>query len=134
MLADSLKIYKIPDKVIDFITEAKINWKVELTTEGKTLAEVKISAGIFQGDSLTPQLFVIAMIPLSYLESAERLQFWKSQEKVDYLMYMDDIKLFFKNAKGLGNLMQTIRIYNQDMGIEFVIEKCVTLIMIWKEN
>ena len=32
----------------------------------KTLAEVKIQRGIFQVDSLSPLLFVIAMMSLSY--------------------------------------------------------------------
>ena len=39
-------------------------------------------------------------------------------------MYMDDIKLFAKkNEKELGNLIQNIRTYSQDIGMEFGIEK-----------
>ena len=41
-IIECLKTYKISNKVINFITEAMKNWKVELTTEEKTLAEVKI--------------------------------------------------------------------------------------------
>ena len=44
-------------------------------------------------------------------------------------MYMHDIKLFSKNEKELKKLIQTIRIYNQDIGMEFTIEKCAMLIM-----
>ncbi len=44
-------------------------------------------------------------------------------------MYMDDIKLFAKNEKELETLIQTIRIYSQDIGMEFGIEKCAMLIM-----
>ena len=39
-------------------------------------------------------------------------------------MYMDDIKIFAKNEKELETLVQTIRIYSQDIGMEFGIEKC----------
>ena len=60
-------MYKISDKVINFITEAMKNWKVELTAGGKTLAKVKIKSSIFQGDSLLPQF---VMISLNYLGSA----------------------------------------------------------------
>ena len=35
-------MHKISNNVIRFITEAMINWKAELTTGGKILAEVKI--------------------------------------------------------------------------------------------
>ena len=43
-------------------------------------------------------------------------------------MYMDDIKLFAKSEKELETLIQTIKIYSQDIGMEFVIEKCDMLI------
>ena len=44
-------------------------------------------------------------------------------------MYMDDIKLFAKNEKELETQIQAVRIYNQDIGMKFGIEKCDTLIM-----
>ena len=44
-------------------------------------------------------------------------------------MYGDDIKKFVKSEKELEILIQTIRIYRQDMEIEFSIEKCIMLIM-----
>ena len=42
---------------------------------------------------------------------------------------MDDIKLFTKNEKELKTLIHAVRIYSQDIGIEFGIEKCAMLIM-----
>ena len=44
-------------------------------------------------------------------------------------MYMDDIKLFAKNEKELETLIQTVRIYSQDIKMEFGIEKCTMLVM-----
>ena len=44
-------------------------------------------------------------------------------------MYMDDIKLLAKNEKELETLIHTIRIYGQDIGMEFGIEKCALLVM-----
>ena len=44
-------------------------------------------------------------------------------------MYMDDIKLFAKNEKELETLLQAVRIYSQDIGMEFGKEKCTMLIM-----
>ena len=46
----------------------------------------------------------------------------RSLEKVNHLMYMDDIKLFAKNEKGLETLLHTVRIYSQGIGMEFGIE------------
>ena len=42
-------------------------WKTVLTENGEVLGEVKLKRGIFQGDSLSPLLFVMIMIPLSIL-------------------------------------------------------------------
>ena len=44
-------------------------------------------------------------------------------------MYMDNIKLFAKNEKELETLIQMVRIYSQDIGMEFGIEKCAILAM-----
>ena len=37
---------------------------------------------------------------------------------------MDNIKLFSKNEKELETLIHAVRIYSQDIGMEFFIEKC----------
>ena len=39
-------------------------WKTQLTANNKPVGEVTIIRGIFQGDSLSPLQFVIAMSPL----------------------------------------------------------------------
>ena len=44
-------------------------------------------------------------------------------------MYMDDIKLLAKNEKELETLIHTVRIYSQDIGMEFGSEKCAMLVM-----
>ena len=44
-------------------------------------------------------------------------------------MDMDDIKLFAKNEKEQETLIHAVRIYNQNVGMEFGIEKCAMLVM-----
>ena len=44
-------------------------------------------------------------------------------------MYMDDIKVFAKNEKELETLIHAVRIYSQDIGMEFNIEKYAMLVM-----
>ena len=96
-----LKMYQIPDQVVQFIGKTMENWGVELTVEGKSLAEVKIQRGIFQGDVLWPILFVIALMPPNHIlkKCTAGYKLSKLQEKFNHLMYMDDIKLFAKNEK-----------------------------------
>ena len=42
---------------------------------------------------------------------------------------MDDIKLFAENEKELDTQIHAVRIYSQDIGMEFGIEKCAILAM-----
>ena len=127
-----LKLYKISYEVINFIEKTMETWRVELTAGGRSIAETKIQSRIFQGDALSPLLFIIAMMPLNYILRkcvAGYKPTW-SQEKINHLMYMDDIKLFAKKfKKELETLIHTVRIYNQDIEMEFSIEKCAMLVM-----
>ena len=56
---------------------------MNLTARGKTLVEVKIQRDIFQGDALSPLLFVIAMMQLNHIlrKYTGSYKFTKSQEK-----------------------------------------------------
>ena len=105
-------------------------WSVELIAGGQSLAEAKIQIGTFQGDALSLLLFVIALMPLSHIlrKSTAGYKLSKSQ-KINLLMYMDEIKLFAKNEKELETLIQTVRMNSQDIRMEFDIEKCVVLVM-----
>ena len=69
----------------------------------KTLTEGKIQRGIFRRDELSPLLFVIAMMPLTYIlrKCTGSYKFAKSQEKINPLMYNDYMKLFAKTEKEL---------------------------------
>ena len=106
-------------------------WSVKLTAKGRSLAETKIQREIFQGDALSPLLFIIAMMPLNHIlrKCIAGYKLSGLQEKINHLMYIDDIKLFAKNEKELENFIHTIRIYSQDIGMEFGIEKCAMLVM-----
>ena len=71
------------------------------------------------------------MMPLNHIlrKCTAGYKLSKSQEKINHLMYMDDIKLFAKNEKELETLIHAVRIYSQDIGMEFGREKCAMLVM-----
>ena len=106
-------------------------WGVELTAGRKSLAEAKIQICIFQGDALSPSLFIIAMMPLNHIlrKCTAGYKLSRSLENINHLMYMDDIKLSAQNEKELETLIHAVRIYSQDIGMKFGIEKCAMLVM-----
>ena len=43
--------------------------------------------------------------------------------------FMEDLKLYSRSEKGLDSLVQTVRVFSEDIGMEFGIEKCAMLVM-----
>ena len=76
---------------------------MELTCAQEVLGGVKIMRGIFQGDSLSLLLFVSALIPLTHIlrKSKPGYEFSGSGEKINHLLYIDDLKLYRKIEKEL---------------------------------
>ena len=107
-----------------------------MTAGERSLAEAKVQRGIFQGDALSLLLFIIAMMPLNYIlrKFTARCKLSKSQENINHLLYMDGVKLFAKNGKELENLMNAVKIYRQDIGMEFGIEKYSSVAKVKPKN
>ena len=106
-----LKMYKISHEVINFIEQTMKIWRVELTAGGRSIAETKIQRGVFQGDALSPLLFIIAKMPLNHTlkKCTAGYKLSRLQEKINHLMYMDDIKLFAKNEREVETLIHAVR-------------------------
>ena len=85
------------------------------------IGEVESKQGIFQGDSLSPLVFVLALIPLSLILRKRKAayQFSESKEKINHLLSMDDLKLYSSSEKGLDSLIQTVHVFSEDKGMEF---------------
>ena len=96
---------------------------------GRSLAETNIQRGIFQGDALSPLLFIIAMMPLNHIlrKCTAGCKLSRLQEKINHLIYMDDIKLFAKIEKKLEARILTE--YKVKTGMEFGIDKFAMLLM-----
>ena len=86
-IINSLKMYKISDAVINFTNITMKIGRVELTAGGRRLTEAKIQRGIFQGDALSPLLFIIAMMPLNHIlrKCTAGYKLSRSQEKFNHL-------------------------------------------------
>ena len=76
-------------------------------------------------------MFALALIPLSLIlrkpKAAYELQ--ESKEKISHLLFMDDLKLNGQSEIGLDSLVQAVRVFSEDIGMEFGIGKCGKLVM-----
>ena len=53
----------------------------------------------------------------------------ESRGKINHLLFMDDLKVYGETMKELDSLMQRVRIFNSDIGMQYEISKCATLEM-----
>ena len=106
-------------------------WRVTLCAGNSELGEVDVKQGVFQGGSLSHLVFALALIPLSLIlrKAKATYEFSRSKENIDHLLFMDDLKLYSCIEKGLDLLVQTLRVFSEDKGLEFGKEKCTMLVI-----
>ena len=64
-------------------------------------------------------MFVLALIPLSLILSKVKAayEFSGNKDKINHLLFMDDLKLYSWNEKKLDLLVQTIHTFSKDIGM-----------------
>ena len=101
-LINALKLYKISPVIVNFIKFSMSLWKTNLllTHENGTLRsnKIHIDCGIFQGDSLSPLIFCLALAPSSTILNGTGYGYKIQNRFISHLFYMDDLKLFAKAA------------------------------------
>ena len=103
-------------------------WKTNLClnhAQGSTVCKnINIKCRIFQRDSLSPLLFCLAVVPLSYELNNTGYGYSIYEEKLNHLSYMDNLKLYGKNDYELEGLLRTVKAFSDDIGITFGLDKC----------
>ena len=122
-------MFGVAENIKSLLVNSMEKWKVMLCSGNSELGVVEIKRGIFQEDSLSPLVFVLALIPLSLIlrKAKAAYEFSESKEKINHLLFMDDLKLYSQSEKGLDSLVQTVHVFSEDIGMEFGIEKCVMM-------
>ena len=130
-IIECLDLFGVAENIKSLLVNSMEKWKVMLCSGNSELGDVEIKPDIFQGDSLSPLVFVLALIPLSLIlrKAKAAYEFSESKEKINHLLSMDDLKLYSRSEKGLDSLVQTVRVFSEDIGMEFGIKKCATLVM-----
>jgi len=90
---------------------------------------IQIRRGIFQGDSLSPLIFCITLIPLTNeLNRADcGYQVHGTERKISHLLYMDDLKLIGRNENDLKNEMKIVQTISKNKNMNFGLEKCARI-------
>ena len=124
----AVEFYKISLIISNFLRTSITKWQTRLflSHNNGTLKSdpIKIKHGIFQGDSLSPLLFCLALIPPSNELNNTGYGYKIFDRTINHLFYMDDLKLFAKNDQDLEGLLNTVKEFSNDIDMEFGLDKC----------
>ena len=131
-ILDSMSLCKIHPSIISFFRTSFSQCSVNLFLSGRDLGKVPIKRGLFQGDSVSPIHFIIALIPLSYLLSRSDSGFKVllpsgDETNINHRLYMDDLKLYGRSAAELSSLLEVTAKFSRDINMEFGLSKCGTV-------
>ena len=117
-IKECLDLFGVAENIKTLLVNSMKKWRVMLCAGNSELGEVDIKRGIFQGDSLSPLVFVLALIPLSLIlrKTKAAHEFSGRKEKINHILFMDDLKFNSRNEKELHLLVWTIRVFSKDTG------------------
>ena len=104
-IIECLDLFGAAENIKGLLVNSMGKWKVMYCSGNSELGEVEIKRGIFQGDYLSPLVFVLAFIPLRLILRKAAYEFLESKEKINHLLFMDDLKLYSRSEKGFDSLV-----------------------------
>jgi len=134
-IREMLSMYKFDPDIVRFITQSMEMWNTTMTlthgTQQRSTGPIHIARGIFQGDTMSPLLFCLAINcittevskhPAGYdlLIDGERL-------KIKQRLYMDDIKLYANGAAQLKSMANIVEITAKAIGMSVNADKCAAI-------
>ena len=112
-ILESLELVQMSDNILEFLKRSVANWQTELISCRERLAKVNIRRGIFRDDALSPLLFVICMIPLYHVLCKAKARYTLGGgEKINHLLFMDDLKLYGKSENEIKGLVSTVEVFS----------------------
>ena len=127
-VVECFDLLEVAENIKSLLVNGMEKWKIILCSGN---SEFEIKQDIFQADSLSALVFVLALIPLSLIlrKVKAAYEFSESKEKINHTLFIYDLKLYSRSEKGLDSLVQTICVFSEDVGMEYDVEKCAMLVI-----
>ena len=115
----SLELVGAAKNTVNLLKETMKNWKTNLICSNTELRAMKINRGIFQGDSLSPLLFVVSLRSLTLVlrKMKQGYSFGKGKSNLNHILFMDDLMLYCGNKPDIDSLIQTVYTVTDDIGM-----------------
>ena len=98
-----LDLFQVAENIKTLLVNSMEMWRVMLCAGNSKLREVDFKQSIFQ----FPLVFVLALIPLGLIlkKAKAAYEFSGSKEEINHLLFMDDLKFYCHDKKGLDSLV-----------------------------
>jgi Reverse transcriptase (RNA-dependent DNA polymerase) len=130
------RVMRVPEPLRKFLKGLMNSWTVKYEAKsprGKTERSslLRIRSGVLQGDSFSPLLFCLAMVPIShalnntkygYTTASGKLT--KTQLTVTHQFYMDDLKLYADSELSLRKLLRIVETISSAISMKVNLKKC----------
>uniref|UniRef100_H3A9T8 Reverse transcriptase domain-containing protein n=1 Tax=Latimeria chalumnae TaxID=7897 RepID=H3A9T8_LATCH len=128
------RMYKVNEKVIALLSTLMQTWHTRLHVnvggQRYQTQSIHIERGIFQGDSLSPLWFCLALNQLSKMLRNSGYGYSLGRRPtvlVSQLFYMDDLKLYAKNSDQLQSMLEPVSSLSKSITMEIGVDKCAIL-------
>ena len=131
-LINILKAYEICSRMVCFLGHAMSFWGPRMKYfdcgQPRVTRFLRITNGIFQGDSFSAMWFCLALNPLSRTINNTFYGYTIGRDKGGYkrthLLFMDDLKLYVSSGRKLQSILDITQQFSNDIGMEFGMDKC----------
>ena len=119
------ELFREVENTKKFFVNSSNKKNLDMTSNGVPLGTVEIRRCIFQGESLSPFLFVLFMAPLSLIlrKLNFHYEFADTLTRLSQLAFMDDLKVFAKSHDQIDSPVNTVYTFSEDIGMELGIKK-----------
>ena len=131
-----LESINVPSTLLTALSRLMKSWSTRLEMKsgrGRTIKSesIRITNGIFQGDSLSPLLFGLSVAPISFALN-RYAPLMKSScgstvgrgFQIGHQFYMDDLKLYARKAEDLQRQLRVLEELSRAIGLNINVSKC----------
>lgn len=119
-LSKCMMMFGIAENIQMLLVNSMEKQKAKLTPVGQKLGTVNMRRAKSQEDSLPPLLLVLAIIPIWLVlkEVKPVYQLGDLREKINHLLFLDDLKLYRQNKRYIDKLLKTVIQQRHQNGIQ----------------
>lgn len=133
LIVKLLASLKVHPKIVECVKNMMYSWKTrfEIPQAKIKTGHITYRRGIFQGDSLSPLLFCISLLPLS-IELRRGKGYscgppGNRKYKITHMFYIDDLKIYASNERELKEALNAVQLYSDSIGMSLGLDKCAVL-------